>query len=86
MVMYDNNMIMSLKQKKRKFEPSIKLNHNIYNRVRDSLNVTLPSVTGYLSMIDARLEFSRDHSTVPFEKIFNPSQEIRHLDVGLSQV
>ena len=31
MVMYDNNMIMSLKQKKRKFEPRIKLNHNIYN-------------------------------------------------------
>ena len=29
MVMYDNNMIMSLKQKKRKFEPKIKLNHNI---------------------------------------------------------
>ena len=30
MVMYDNNMITSLKQKKRKFEPRIKLNHNIY--------------------------------------------------------
>ena len=30
MVMYDNNMIMSLKQKKRKFEPRIKLNHNIH--------------------------------------------------------
>ena len=30
MVMYDNNMIMSLKQKKRKLEPRIKLNHNIY--------------------------------------------------------
>ena len=30
MVMYDNNMIMSLKQKKRKFEQRIKLNHNIY--------------------------------------------------------
>ena len=29
MVMYDNNMIMSLKQKKRKSEPRIKLNHNI---------------------------------------------------------
>ena len=29
MVMYDNNMIMSLKQKKRKFEPRIKLS-NIY--------------------------------------------------------
>ena len=29
MVMYDNNMIMSLKQKKRKFKPRIKLNHNI---------------------------------------------------------
>ena len=30
MVMYDNNMIMSLKQKKRKFKPRIKLNHNTY--------------------------------------------------------
>ena len=30
MVMHDNNMIMSLKQKKRRFEPRIKLNHNIY--------------------------------------------------------
>ena len=30
MVMYDNNMIMSLKQKKRNFEPRIKLNHNMY--------------------------------------------------------
>ena len=30
LVMYDDNMIMSLKQKKRKFEPRIKLNHNIY--------------------------------------------------------
>ena len=28
--MYDNNMIMSLKQKNRKFEPRIKLNDNIY--------------------------------------------------------
>ena len=34
MVMYDNNMIMSLKQKKRKFEPGIKLNHNIYKTQR----------------------------------------------------
>ena len=32
MVMYDNNMIMSLKQKKRKFEPRIKLNHNKYTK------------------------------------------------------
>ena len=31
MVMYDNDMIMRLKQKKRKFEPRIKLNHNIPN-------------------------------------------------------
>ena len=30
MVMYDNNMIMSLKQKKRKVEPRMILNHNIY--------------------------------------------------------
>ena len=29
MVMYDNNMIMSLKQKERKFEQRIKLNFNI---------------------------------------------------------
>ena len=28
-IMYDNNMIMSWKQKKRKFELRIKLNHNI---------------------------------------------------------
>ena len=27
--MYDNNMVMSLKQKKIKFKPGIKLNHNI---------------------------------------------------------
>ena len=32
-VMYDNNMIMSLKQKKRKFEPMIKLNHNICTEI-----------------------------------------------------
>ena len=32
MVMYDNNMIMRLKQKKKKFEPRIKLNHNIYTK------------------------------------------------------
>ena len=31
--MYDNNMIMRLKQKKRKFEPRIKLNHNKYNNL-----------------------------------------------------
>ena len=30
MVMYDDDMIMSLKQKKRKFKPRIKLNHNTY--------------------------------------------------------
>ena len=30
MYMYDNNMISSLKQKKRKFEQRIKLNHNIH--------------------------------------------------------
>ena len=39
MVMYDNNMIMSLKQKKRKFEPRIKLNHNIY--------ISIQSIHGY---------------------------------------
>ena len=38
MVMYDNNMIMSLKQKKRKFEPRIKLNHNIYYKIQTPLN------------------------------------------------
>ena len=32
MVMYDNNMIMCLKQKERKFEPRIKLNHNMYTK------------------------------------------------------
>ena len=30
MVMYDNDMIMSLKQKKIKFKPRIKLNRNKY--------------------------------------------------------
>ena len=30
MIMYDNDMIMSLKQKKIKFKPWIKLNHNKY--------------------------------------------------------
>ena len=30
MIMYDNNMTMNLKQKKTKFEPRIKLNHNTY--------------------------------------------------------
>ena len=30
MVMYDNDMIMGLKQKKIKFKPRIKLNHNMY--------------------------------------------------------
>ena len=29
MIIYDNNIIISLKQKKRKFEPRMKLNHNI---------------------------------------------------------
>ena len=29
MVVYDNNMVMSLKQKKINFKPRIKLNHNI---------------------------------------------------------
>ena len=38
MVMYDNNMIMSLKQKKRKFEPRIKLNHNKYTKKRIYIN------------------------------------------------
>ena len=33
MIMYDNNMIMSLKQKKIKFKPRIKLNHYIYTEV-----------------------------------------------------
>ena len=41
MVMYDNNMIMSLKQKKRKFEPSIKLNHNIFTLGTLTYNVVL---------------------------------------------
>ena len=38
MVMYDyNNMTMSLKQKKRKFEPRIKLNHNLNSSPIDEL-------------------------------------------------
>ena len=32
MVMYDNDMITSLKQKKMKFIPRIKLNHKIYEK------------------------------------------------------
>ena len=39
MVMYDNNMIMRLKQKKRKFEPRIKLNHNIYNELIQEMKI-----------------------------------------------
>ena len=39
MVIYGNNMIMSLKQKKRKFEPRIKLNHNIYMIFLDNHDV-----------------------------------------------
>ena len=38
MVMCDNNMFMSLKQKKRKFEPRIKLNHNIYMSYKSKFN------------------------------------------------
>ena len=42
MEMYDNDMIMSLKQKKRKFEPRIKLNHSLtttnITRQEDSKN------------------------------------------------
>ena len=30
LVMYDNDMIMGLKQEKIKFKPRIKLNHNMY--------------------------------------------------------
>ena len=30
MIMYDNEMIMGLKQEKIKFKPRIKLNHNMY--------------------------------------------------------
>ena len=32
MVMYDNDLITSLKQKKMKFKPRIKLNHKIYEK------------------------------------------------------
>ena len=37
--MYDNNMIMSLQQKKRKFKPRIKLSHNNYklDKIIDAL-------------------------------------------------
>ena len=37
MVTYDNNMIMSLKQKERKFEPRIKLNHNISTMQKEAI-------------------------------------------------
>ena len=49
MVMYDNNMIMSLKQKKRKFEPRIKLNHNIYTTSK-----TIIDIIGNLGIFDLR--------------------------------
>ena len=32
MVMYDNDLITNLKQKKMKFKPRIKLNHKIYEK------------------------------------------------------
>ena len=35
MVMYDNDMITSLKQKKMKFKPRIKLNHKIYEKPKE---------------------------------------------------
>ena len=48
MVMYDNNMIMSLKQKERKFEPRIKLNHNIYKKIPTSnRSDTKPSFSSF---------------------------------------
>ena len=45
MVMYDNNTIMSLKQKKRKFEPRIKLNHNMYMYVDLTTQLPPPAAT-----------------------------------------
>ena len=45
MVMYDNNMIMSLKQKKRKFEPRIKLNHNMYTSCSKTVSFGLCQVS-----------------------------------------
>ena len=50
MVMYGNDMIMSLKQKKRKFEPRIKLNHNIYNEVDMFTNECLSSTIGTIGL------------------------------------
>ena len=50
--MYDNNMIMSLKQKKRKFEPRIKLNHN-----RVTYNALWWSISQFLKVFYVLKEF-----------------------------
>ena len=44
--MYDNNIIIILKQKKRKFEPRIKLNHNMY--ILNMNNILSPFTSLYL--------------------------------------
>ena len=55
MVMYDNNMIMSLKRKKRKFELRIKLNHNTYKMsVSDSLRASSPNWASEASLARTR--------------------------------
>ena len=61
MVMYDNNMIMSLKQKKRKFEPRIKLNHNIYLSL-----FLLPASFAFLILRVTVFTFARDFSRLHF--------------------
>ena len=50
---YGNLMIMSLKQKKKKFEPRIKLNHNIYIAIMFIDQITTKS--GKAARIESRL-------------------------------
>ena len=65
MVMYDNNMIMSLKQKKRRFEPRIKLNHNIYKLQRPCQFHNSTRTDGKFSVVARNLVVTVHHSRVP---------------------
>ena len=66
MVMYDNNMIMSLKQKKRKFEPRIKLSHNIYHPSNNKhKQLECREFVKYLGvLIDYKLSWNKDIDTI----------------------
>ena len=65
MVMYDNNIIMSLKQKKRRFEPRIKLNHNIYKLQRPCQFNNSTRTDGKFSVVARHLVVTVHHSRVP---------------------